>query len=52
MKETLGALMDKIVDIENTICELEDLPEHFARTKAVDYLEEYVCMLKDIKVDL
>lgn len=52
MKITIGELMEKIDDINHIIEELDNMPDIDACTKALAYLDEYVDMLKDIKVDV
>lgn len=52
MKTTVGELMTKIGDIQNVIDELDKMSEFDACTRALQYLDEYVDMLKDIKVDI
>ena len=52
MKITVGELMTKIEDIQNVIDELDKMPEFDVCTRALQYLDEYIDMLKDIKVDI
>ena len=52
VKITIGELMEKIDDINHVIEELDNMPDIGACTKALTYLDEYVDMLKDIKVDI
>lgn len=52
MKMTVKELMEKIDAINRVIDELDKMPEHDACTNALQYLEEYVDMLEDIKVDV
>ena len=52
MKITVGELMTKIEDIQHVIDELDKMPDFDACTKALQYLDEYIDMLKDIKVDI
>lgn len=52
MKITVRELMTKIGDIQNVIDELDKMSEFDACTRALQYLDEYVDMLKDIKVDI
>lgn len=52
MKITVRELMTKIRDIQNIIDELDKMPDYEACTKALQYLDEYVDMLKDIEVDI
>lgn len=52
MKITIKELMEKIDDIDRVMGELDYMPGVDACTKALTYLDEYVSMLKDIKVDI
>lgn len=52
MKSTVGELMTKIEDIQYIIDELDKMPDCDACTGASQYLDEYIDMLKDIKVDM
>lgn len=52
MKITVGELMTKIKDIQCVITELDKMPDCDACTNALQYLDEYVDMLKDIEVDI
>ena len=52
MKITIGELMEKIDDINHVMEELDNMPDIGACTKALTYLDEYVDMLKGIKVDI
>ena len=52
MKITIGELMEKIDDINNVMEDLDNMPDIGACAKALAYLDEYVDMLKDIKVDI
>lgn len=52
MKITIKDLMEKIDDIDRVTQELDHMPDVDACTKALTYLDEYVNMLKDIKVDI
>lgn len=52
MKITIGELMEKIDGITHVMEELDNMPDIDACTKALTYLDEYVDMLKDIKVDI
>ena len=52
MKVTLKELMEKVDNIKDVIDELDNLPEIEACTKALQYLDEYVDMLLDTKVDI
>lgn len=52
MKITIKELMEKIDDIDRVMGELDHMPDVDACTKALTYLDEYVSMLKDIKVDI
>lgn len=52
MKITIKELMEKIDDIDHVMEELDHMPDIDACTKALTYLDEYVNMLKDIKVDI
>lgn len=52
MKITVRELMTKIGDIQNVIDELDKMPDVDACTSALQYLDEYVDMLKDMKVDM
>ena len=52
MKITVRELMAKIGDIQRVIDELDKMPDREARTNALQYLDEYIDMLKDIKVDI
>ena len=51
MKITIRELMEKIDAINRVIDELHKLPQDACKT-AENYLDEYVDMLKDIKVDI
>lgn len=52
MKTTVGELMTKIEKIQYIIDELDKMPDREACTNALQYLDEYIDMLKDIKVDI
>ena len=52
MKMTVSELMEKIEAINRVIDELYKMPDREACTRALKYLDEYVDMLKDIKVDV
>ena len=52
MKITVGELMTKIEKIQYIIDELDKMSDFDACTNALQYLEEYIDMLKDIKVDI
>ena len=52
MKITVGELMAKIEGIQYIIDELDKMPDREACTNALQYLDEYIDMLKDIKVDI
>ncbi len=52
MKMTVRELMEKIEAINSVIDELDKMPEFDACTNALQYLDEYVDMLKDVKVDV
>ena len=52
MKITVGELMTKIEEIQYIIDELDKMPDREACTTALQYLDEYIDMLKDIKVDI
>ena len=52
MKITVGELMMKIEKIQYIIDELDKMPDFDTCTNALQYLDEYIDMLKDIKVDL
>lgn len=52
MKITIRELIEKIDAINLVIEELDNRPDIEACTKALTYLDEYVDMLKDIKVDI
>lgn len=52
MKITVGELMTKIEEIKYIIDELDKMPDCDACTRALQYLDEYIDMLKDIKVDI
>ena len=52
MKITVGELMTKIDDIQHVIDELDKMPDLDVCTNALQYLDEYIDMLKDIKVDI
>lgn len=52
MTITVGELMTKIRDIRSVIDELDKMPDRDACTNALQYLDEYVDMLKDIEVDI
>lgn len=52
MKITVRELMIKIDDIQHVIDELDKMPDFDACTNALQYLDEYIDMLKDIKVDI
>lgn len=52
MKITIKELMEKIDDIDRVMDKLDHMPDVDACTKALSYLDEYVNMLKDIKVDI
>lgn len=52
MKMTVRELMEKIEAINQVIDKLDKMSEFDACTNALRYLDEYVDMLKDIKVDV
>lgn len=54
MKITIRELMGKINEINKVIDELKTTnpPADCTRGKAIEYLDEYVDMLKDAKVDI
>lgn len=52
MNITIKELMEKIDDIDRVMGELDHMPDVDACTKALTYLDEYINMLKDIKVDI
>ena len=52
MKITVGELMTKIGDIQSGIDELDKMRDRESCTNALQYLDEYIDMLKDIKVDI
>lgn len=52
MNITVRELMEKIEAINRVIDELDKMSEFGACTRALQYLDEYVDMLKDIKVDI
>lgn len=54
MRSTIRVLMEKIDNINKVINELETTNPPAACTldQAVEYLDEYVDMLKDAKVDI
>ena len=52
MKITVREVMTKIDDIQHVIDELDKMPVCDACISASQYLEEYIDMLKDIKVDI
>lgn len=52
MKITVRELMTKIGDIQRVIDELDKMPVCDACIGASQYLEEYIDMLKDMKVDM
>lgn len=52
MKMTVRELMEKVDAINQIIDELHKMPDREACTRALKYLDEYVDMLKDIKVDV
>lgn len=52
MKTTVGELVTKIKDIQRIIDALDKMPDIGACTMALQYLDEYVDMLKDIKVGM
>lgn len=52
MRITIGELMEKIDSINQVINELDKIPDYDACTNALQYLDEYVDMLKDVKVDI
>ena len=52
MKITVRELMAKIEEIQYIIDELDKMPDFDACTRALQYLDEYVDMLKDMKVDM
>ena len=52
MRMTVRELMEKIDTINQVIDELYKMPDREACTRALKYLDEYVDMLKDIKVDV
>ena len=49
---TIRELMEKIKAINRVIDELDKMSEFDACTRALKYLDEYIDMLKDIKVDV
>lgn len=52
MKITIRELMEKVDDINKTIDAIHDHTTDDACLKAIEYLDEYVDMLKDTKVDI
>lgn len=52
MHLTIGELMDKIEVINLTIEDLDKLSKYDACINALSYLEEYVDILKNTKVDI
>ena len=52
MKITVRELMAKIEESQYIIDELDKMPDFDACTRALQYLDEYVDMLKDMKVDM
>lgn len=44
--------MEKVDDIKRVIDKLDKMPEHVECTAALQYLDEYVDMLLDTKVDI
>ena len=52
MEITVRELMTKIEKIQYIIDELDKMPDCYACTNALQYLDEYIDMLKDIKVDM
>lgn len=52
MKITVRELMTKIEEIQYIIDELDKMTDCDACTNALQYLDEYIDMLKDIKVDM
>ena len=52
MRMTVRELMEKVDAINQVIDELYKMPDREACTRALKYLDEYVDMLKDIKVDV
>lgn len=54
MKITIRELMEKIDGINKVIDDLETIspPSGSTNRQAVEYLDEYVDMLKDAKVDI
>ena len=52
MKITVRELMTKIDDIHHVINELDKMPDCDACTNALQYLDEYIDRLKDMKVDI
>ena len=52
MRMTVRELMEKVDAINQIIDELYKMPDREACTRALKYLDEYVDMLKDIKVDV
>ena len=52
MKITVRELMTKIEEIQYIIDELDKMPDCDACTGASQYLDEYINMLKDMKVDM
>lgn len=52
MKITVRELMTKIEDIQHVIDDLDKMSDRDACTNALQYLDEYVDMLKDIEVDI
>lgn len=51
MKITIGELMEKIDDVNRVIGELHKLPQDVCEL-AEEYLQDYLDMLKNIKVDI
>lgn len=52
MKITIRELMEKIDGINRTIDAIHNYTTDDACVKAIKYLDEYVDMLKDAKVDI
>ena len=54
MKITIGELMKKIDEISKAVEELESTnsPSTYTLEHAAEYLDDYVAMLKDAKVDI
>ena len=52
MKITIRELMEKVDDINKTIDTIQERTTDDACFKAIEYLDEYIDMLKDMKVDI